>query len=227
LEIIVATFHVAVKSNKKGSAGRMARYDLRVGKWSEKDDLVASAHGNLPSWALDDPLNFFDMSDRHERKNGAAARTYIIALPCELSVQANIDVAKKIALNIAEQRAWLLAIHKGRSQDTGTLNPHMHLLVSDRQPDIYDRTPEQYFSRANPANPEKGGCKKVTGGMTPHEMGAGLRRLREGVAVVQNDALRSAGVAARVDHRTLKEQGIDRAPTKHRGPRGRNGSSSD
>jgi hypothetical protein len=54
-------------------------------------------------------------------------------------------------------------------------------------------------------------------GRERHERGLGPSKadyflIRERWAQVTNEALREAGVAAQVDHRSLKEQGIDREP---------------
>ena len=41
---------------------------------------------------------------------------------------------------------------------------------------------------------------------------------RSRYADLQNERLREAGLSVRVDHRSLKAQGVDRDPTKHLGP---------
>lgn len=52
-----------------------------------------------------------------------------------------------------------------------------------------------------------------------------LKHWREQWAVYANNALAHAGHDARVDHRTLKAQGIDRKPTIHEGPKARENAS--
>ncbi|KRB27807.1 hypothetical protein ASD94_08460 [Acidovorax sp. Root70] len=47
-----------------------------------------------------------------------------------------------------------------------------------------------------------------------------LLSTRELLARLTNEALSAAGFAARVDHRSLREQGIDRTPGVHLGPAG-------
>lgn len=41
---------------------------------------------------------------------------------------------------------------------------------------------------------------------------------REGIAELTNEALAEAGLEVRVDHRSLRDQGIDQTPGIHLGP---------
>ena len=47
---------------------------------------------------------------------------------------------------------------------------------------------------------------------------AEITRWRGRWADLQNEFLAEHGLSARVDHRSVKDQGIDRAPTDHKGP---------
>ena len=94
-------------------------------------------------------------------------------------------------------------------------------MYSQRTRDGIDRDPEQYFRRYNAKSPERGGCRKERTGETPTERKAELKALRERWADLQNEHLAKHGHhSARVDHRSLKERGIDRAPERHLGGRG-------
>jgi MobA/MobL family len=95
--------------------------------------------------------------------------------------------------------------------------PHAHIMYSERIRDGIERDPEQYFKRYNAKNPEKGGAKKFSGGKSANELKAELLGLRERWADVQNKHLEKHGHNDRVDHRSLKDQGIDREPEKHLG----------
>lgn len=83
---------------------------------------------------------------------------------------------------------WLAAIHRDHPE-----NPHAHIVVRDK-------------------DPETG--KRVAG---LSEKGS-TDRLREAWERHANLALERAGVEARIDRRSLKEQGVDREPTIHVGP---------
>lgn len=85
----MATFHVQIKSGGKGTAGDHADYIARNGFHRKRDDLVHASHGNLPRWAANDPKVMWKAADKYERKNGAAYREAIIALPAELTAEQN------------------------------------------------------------------------------------------------------------------------------------------
>lgn len=214
----MANYRVEVKSGKKGTAAAHSRYDARVGKWDDREDLIAADFDNMPEWADSHPLTFWKQADKHERKNAAAYRGWIISLPSELDDETNIHLARRIAVAIAGNRPWQLAVHVTKGGLTGTPNPHMHLMYSDRAPDGILRSPEQYFSRYNAAHPEKGGCRKLSGGLTHHEMGEALKEVRKTVAEIINEELALNGSDVRVDHRSLLDQGVDRHRETHLGP---------
>jgi hypothetical protein len=104
---------------------------------------------------------------------------------------------------------YSFAVHKGRDG----ANPHCHLLISERVNDGHIREPDQWFKRAA-KDPLKGGAKKTTE-LHPREW---LLQCRELWAERANLALQRAGHEARIDHRSLEAQGINRAPTIHLGP---------
>lgn len=112
-----------------------------------------------------------------------------------------------------EPLPYLMAVHAGKNT-----NPHCHVLVSERLLDGHHRTPETWFSRAAPKgkNPALGGARK-TEDLKPK---AWLLATRELLARLTNEALADAGFTSRVDHRSLAEQGITRAPGVHLGPAG-------
>jgi len=104
-----------------------------------------------------------------------------------------------------------MAIHRG---DDNTKNIHCHLVFNDRGNDGLDRDPEQWFKRANKKDPEKGGAPKVFG-LKKKEW---LLQTRADLAAVTNQHLERGGYKGRIDHRSLKEQGINRIPQIHVGP---------
>jgi hypothetical protein len=91
-------------------------------------------------------------------------------------------------------------------------------MFSDRMPDGINRSPEQTFSRYNAEHPERGGRRKGSGGKNRLALRDEVIAMRKTCADLQNAALEKAGHSARVDHRSLKAQGIDRKPERHLGP---------
>lgn len=213
----MASFHHQVKSGKKGSAVQHAAYITRQGAFSSREDLISTGYGNMPSWAKDDPKEFWRAGDRYERANGAVYREHEIALPEELTRKQQLDLVTDLIEAIAGEKPYQYAVHSKESSIEGLMNTHMHLMYSDRMPDGIERAPELTFSRFNAQHPEKGGCRKESGGRNKLEMRVELIETRRMCAVLQNAALEKHGHAARVDHRTLKQQGIQRVPEVHLG----------
>lgn len=214
----MATFHHCVKSGKKGSAAGHSKYILREGKkYENRDDLIATRYGNMPAWAQDDPSAFWKASDKHERANGAAYREHEIALPAELTREQQIELADQLVSGLAGNKPFQYAVHNPHSSLGDGENTHLHLMYSDRQDDGIERTPEQTFRRYNPQHPERGGRRKDSGGRNSMQIRDELIATRKKCADLQNAALAKYGHEARVDHRTLKAQGIDRQPEQHLG----------
>lgn len=214
----MASFHFTIKSGKKGTAANHAAYITRQGKHSKREDLLSAGYGNMPAWAQGNPADFWKGADKHERANGAVYRELEIALPSELTREQNQTLASKIIEVMVGNKPYQAALHAPRSALEGVTNTHMHLMFSDRMPDGIERSSEQMFSRFNAKRPECGGCKKDSGGKNRLALRDELIQKRKTCADLQNAALKMAGHTARVDHRTLKEQGIDRKPETHLGP---------
>lgn len=214
----MASYRAELKSGKKGSAAQHSRYDTRTGKkYEEKEDLLAFEYGNFPEWSPDH-LTFWKNADKYERSNAAAYREWIISLPNEFDVNANIRLGREMVAALVGDRPWQMALHGPEGELTGIPNPHIHVMFSDRAPDGIARTPQQYFSRYNSKHPERGGCRKLSGGQTRQQMREELIADRKTIADIQNQALTQAGLDIQVDHRSLRDQGIDRKPGVHLGP---------
>lgn len=214
----MASFHHCVKSGKKGTAAARGKYIMREGKkYDNREDLVAAEYGNMPAWAQDNPSAFWRASDKYERANGAVYREHEIALPSELTRDQQIELAGQLACELVGNKPFQYAIHAPHASLGDGENTHLHLMYSDRQDDGIERSPEQTFRRYNPQHPERGGRKKDSGGRNSMQIRDELIASRKKCADVQNAALAKYGHEARVDHRTLKAQGIARQPERHLG----------
>ncbi|QNB06079.1 MobA/MobL family protein [Herbaspirillum frisingense] len=213
----MASFHFSIKKGKKGAAADHAAYIVRTGKYGHKDDLLFSGHGNMPVWAQGDPMSFWRAGDKFERKNGAVYREYEIALPKELNHQQLEEVVFRLIHQMVGGRPYQYAVHAKESSLGRQQNVHIHLMFSDRMDDGIVRDREQTFKRYNAWQPELGGCRKASGGRDRATLRTEVVALREQCASIQNQTLEKYGHAGRVDHRTLKLQGITRAPERHMG----------
>jgi MobA/MobL family len=217
----MASYHCTVKAGAKGKASAHADYISRAGKYSEGDryeDLEATTHGNMPEWSAHNPAHFWRASDTYERVNGTAYREIEVALPRVFTPSQRLDLIQEfIKQELGDKHAYQFAIHKPNAAIEDGEQPHAHIMFSERIRDGIDRDPAEYFKRYNAKTPGKGGCKKASGGKLAKERTAELVALRERWAEVQNKHLEKHGHNDRVDHRSLKDQGINREPEKHLG----------
>lgn len=219
----MASFMCSASTGGKGSGGSRAEYIAREGKYQgyeRYEDLVAAGSGNMPAWAAENPVDFWKAADEGERQGGLVFRELKLALPRELTLKQNQRLLEDFAKRrFGEKFAYQWAMHdKKASLDKGD-NTHGHLMHSLRERDGIERDPDKYFKRYNAKNPERGGCKKSTGGVHLSQLQIELVEERKLWADVQNEHLAMHGHSARVDHRSYKEQGIDRIPEPHLGPR--------
>ena len=218
--VAVASYHIQINTGAKGQALEHAQYIGREGRFGEEryGEVEARGHGNMPAWAREDTADFWRASDEYERANGNTYREYELALPRELEPKARVALVERFAnQELGTSRPYSWAIHNCTASD-GREQPHVHLMFSDRQQDGIERGPEQFFKRYNAKNPERGGARKFSYGADKAEAALAYEGIRERWAKIQNLALEHAGSLARVDHRSLANQGITREPEVHRGP---------
>lgn len=212
------SLHFGIRSGKHGDATQHLSYINREGYYSKRGDLAASGHGNMPTFAQENPMLLWKASDKHERRNGSTFRSYNISLPNVLSIEDLRLLAHQQAARLAGPKPFQWALHVSRSSLSDQLNPHVHVVICDRLPDGIDRGPEQMFRRYNPKHPELGGCRKDSGGKSNRELRSQITAQREAAAEEINLALSKHGHQLRVDPRTLKERGINRTPERYLGP---------
>ena len=144
---------------------------------------------NAPAWARDPNLLWNKVEASEKRKDAQLAREFILAVPPELSpkeqFQCAVDWVEKDLVSrgmVAE-----VSLHHPKS---GT-NPHVHVLCTLRKLD------DDHFSahKTREWNEQPLLC-----------------HWRESWCNAANAALEKAGRPERVDHRSLKDRGIDRIP---------------
>lgn len=219
----MASYHFSVKVGAKGKALAHAEYIAREGEYAVKyqEKLEAVGHGNMPQWAKARPNLFWQCADEFERKNGSSYREFEIALPRELNPQQRQAlVASFVEQELGEKHAYSWAIHTPKASLEGGEQPHAHIMFSERIQDGIERGADQFFKRYNAKQPERGGCQKSNIAKSAEQRKLELVALRERFADLQNAYLEAYGHSARVDHRSLLDQGLDRAPEKHLGWKG-------
>jgi MobA/MobL family protein len=214
-------YHLSFRSGSRSGgacAGAAHAYITRSEQYDdpERDAAVYTESDHMPAWAEDDAAEYWDAADLYERANGRLYISADFALPRELDSDDQISLAHTFAQDLTadEQLPYTLAIHAGRDADGREHNPHAHLMISERQNDGIARPREQWFRRANAADPASGGAPKSR---TFHGR-EWMEKARERWASLVNEKLRECGRAERVDHRSYERQGIDREPGRHYGP---------
>ena len=214
-------YHLSFRSGSRsrGSCARAAHdYITRREDYDspDRDEAVHTESGHMPDWAEEDARVYWDSADLYERANGRLYISADFALPLGLDADDQSVLASAFAHDLTdeEQLPYTLAIHSGRDADGREHNPHAHLMISERQNDGIDRDPDEWFRRANSADPERGGAPKSR---TFHG-GDWMEHARERWAELTNHMLEARGREERVDHRSYQRQGIDREPGEHFGP---------
>src|SRR5512146_847960 len=154
-------------------------------------------------WARDRSSLWNSAEKAEKHGNARVAREYQVALPAELSAEQRVTLARAFSREIADRYnvAVDLAIHAPRPEGDPR-NFHAHLLATTREV-----TPEGMGSKAGI---DMAGEVRSELGLPPSRQE--FRTLRARWAELTNEALREANVEARVDHRSLEAQGIDRKP---------------
>lgn len=214
-------YHLSFRSGSRaGGASGAAAFDYvtrsREYDDEDRDPAIYTESDHMPSWAADDPREYWDAADLYERANGRLYVSADFALPLDLDRDEQIALAREFAreLTEGERLPYTLAIHAGRDEDGQEHNPHAHLMFSERRNDGIERSREQWFRRADSQRPERGGAPKSRA----FHGRKWVEQAREKWAESTNKTLERAGRSERVDHRSYARQGIHKEPGEHYGP---------
>jgi hypothetical protein len=136
------------------------------------------------------------------------AREYLVALPVELTADQRRGLARGFSQELADRYGFAvdLSIHAPRDfPGSDPRNFHAHLLATTREAATTGLAAKTTLELSDARRQELGLGPAINE----------LLHVRERWATVTNEAFRNAGIAARVDHRTLEAQGIDREPGLH------------
>jgi ATP-dependent exoDNAse (exonuclease V) alpha subunit len=225
----VAIYHLSVKSVSRAEGrsataaaayragelvhdhqtGQVFDYSRRYGVEHAEIVLSTAAAKQDINWprSRQDLWNAAEHAER--RKDARIAREYEIALPKEFSRSERLALTRAFAQEIADryQCAVDLAIHRPH-REGDIRNYHAHLLATTRQvtPKGLGAKTEVEWSNTDR---RRHGLPSASEEMT---------LIRSRWAEIANEHLLAHGHQARIDHRTLEAQGIDREPTVHIGP---------
>ena len=162
--------------------------------------------------------NSVEMSEK--AANAQLAREVEVALPNELNREEQLKLVREFVRDTFVDAGMCadIAVH-----DKGDGNPHAHIMLTLRplNPDgtwgAKCRKAYELDADGNRIPDGKGGWKNHRENTTDWNDKGNAEKWRASWAAHLNKALELNGVAARVDHRSYKRQGIDKIPSIHMG----------
>ena len=215
----MAIYHMDVKTFGRASGGRVTRAAAyRAGErirdertrevynHTDRDD-VAHKEIMLPAefavnpeldWARDRSI-LWNAAEHTNRRNARLAREVLVILPPELTPQQRIQLVRRFSQELADRFRCAVdtTIHLPRP-GADERHHHAHLLMTTREV-----TPEGLGRRTTL---ELSGMERYTRRLGSYK--DEFVSVRERWAQLNNEALRDAGLEARVDHRGYKARGI-------------------
>lgn len=199
----MAIFHLSVQTIGRASGGNaLAAAAYRAGEQLGDYDYSKRKHEvefsgiyapeKSPQWCLDRAGLWAAVEEAEKRKDAQLCREMNFALPVELNLNQRRELVEEYAKTFTKQGMVVdAAIHKSKDGK----NPHAHIMLTMRE-----LTPEGFGKKCREWNRQDL-----------------VSAWREKWADLANGALERAGHSARIDHRSLAAQGIDREPTRHQG----------
>jgi ATP-dependent exoDNAse (exonuclease V) alpha subunit len=162
--------------------------------------------GENMDWARNRASLWNSVEAAETRKNARVATEIQVNLPFELSPERRLAIARTFSREVADHYrvAVDLAVHDPRPSGDPR-NYHAHLLLTTREVSA-----EGLGAKAGL---EISGAERARLGLP--NIREEFTAIRERWATITNEALKEANIEARVDHRSLAEQGIDREARPH------------
>ena len=170
-----------------------------VHDYTRKGGLVHSeifAPKNAPEWATNRAQLWNSAEARETRKNSTVAREFELALPAELSKEERAELARSFVRELVDKHGFVADLNIHDAHD-GNENHHAHILCTTRKMEAEGLTTKTRE------------LDEKTSGTVDY--------WRERWGTLANSALERAGHSQRIDHRSLKDQGIERPPQIHIG----------
>lgn len=201
---IAAAAYRAGERLRDERTGKLHNYSRREDVSHKEILLPSHLRGADAAWATD-RASLWNAAERAERqRNSRVAREYQVALPAELGAEHRLQLARTFAQELADRHnvAVDLAVHAPRPEGDPR-NYHAHLLVTTREVTAAGLGAKAGLDMNSDEQRRRGPPFGI----------AEIKALRERWAVLNNAAFAAAGLAVRIDHRSLRAQGIEREPT--------------
>ncbi len=211
---LMAIFHLRVSTVSRGAdqsaiaaycyrngARAFDRYKNKIQDYRRRRRAVAGRF--VVGWA-GTKLELWQAADDSEtnrdggfRTRATVAREIQVSIPLELNEQQGAALVERFAAFLADRYGVGIdgAIHKSGGAAKRDRQPHCHLLMTTRRVSASG----EFGEKTREWDDRKTGPEQVA-------------LVRATWAEMANKALADAGSAERIDHRSLRDQGIDRAP---------------
>lgn len=176
---------------------------------------------NAPEWASERAKLWNEVEKIEKSKNSQLSREINIALPKELSLKEQIKLTREFAKDTFVNKGMVadIAIH-----DNSKGNPHAHIMLTVRpfneQGEWGAKSKKEYILNKDgeKIKLKSGEYKSRKIDTVDWNKKENLEKWREQWAKYANRSLERNGIKERIDHRSLKEQGVQRVPQIHVGP---------
>ena len=237
----MAIFHMNCKiiSRGKGSsavagAAYQAGEKLYDEYYGEQQDYtrkkgVVESFIMLPDYAprrlLDRQTLWNEVEAQEKRKDAQIAYSYDYAFQNELTLEENIRLLRKHLLKNYVSRGMIcdVSIHFPNPEEGGDPNPHAHIkcpsrpLNKDGTWGLKQHKEEALDENGKPKLNAKGNPMVRWVSNTDWGRKETLNLFRAEWARIVNEAFEEKGLECHIDHRSYKEQGIDKVPQVHEG----------
>jgi hypothetical protein len=180
-----------------GNSQARQTFDYRRRQGVLHTEIIAPTHA--PAWTQDRERLWNEVDRAETRINSQLARPLIISLPHELTRAQNIALVREFMRSEFVDKGMIadLAVHKAdRDGDLRNVHAHVLLTMRDIGPDGFSKHKRRDWN--------------------DRELG---KHWRVAWADHANRALEAAGSSERIDHRSLKDRGLDREPEAPIGPK--------
>ena len=186
-----ATAAAAYRSGEQVADERTGQVHDYTGKSDIYGSEILLPEG-APEWMGDRVTLWNEVEQVEKRKDAQLSREVMVALPVELTHEQKQALTREYVQGEFTEQGMIADIGY---HDFDSHNPHAHIMLTMRSVD------EDGFGKK---------CREWNKRQV-------LERQRKAWEEYANRALERSGFEARIDHRTLKEQGIEREPQIHLG----------
>lgn len=223
---VAASAYISGETIRRDLDGTMKRYG-RTERILDPGGIITPEH--VPE-GITDRASLWNTVEAIDGRRGQMCRSWNVALPHELSLDQQRALAQEFIERELVARGMIAdwALHS----DAQGQNPHLHILTTMR-PIVQGQdgcwkfgakarsiTERDAAGRAICIGRDKAGHKRYKKRKLPtidwNEKST-LVAIRAGWAAVANAHLERAGEAARIDHRSYADQGVEQLPTIHMG----------